>query len=78
MLALDNTSFVSNGIIDQAANVGARVSNGVMMNIALCELFGCRIFLNRSLNMLVKVWKMSIFMYMGSWRMCIQPISLRF
>lgn len=76
-LALDNTSFASNGTTDQAANAGARVSSGAMMNIALCELLGCRISLNSNLKTSAKAWKMPMPTYIGPWRTCIQPISLR-
>ena len=49
-LALDNTNWPSNGITDQAANDGARVSSGAMMNIALCALAGSTSSLNSSLK----------------------------
>lgn len=64
-LALDSTSCASNGTTDQAAKAGARVSSGAMMNIALCELLGCTISLNRSLNTSAKAWKMPMPTYIG-------------
>lgn len=78
VLVLDSMIFVLKGIIDYVVKVGVRVISGVSMNMVLCELVGWMIFLNSSLKMLVKVWKMFMFMYIGLWWMCIQLISLCF
>lgn len=71
VLVLDSMIFVLKGIIDYVVKVGVRVISGVSMNMVLCELVGWMIFLNSSLKMLVKVWKMFMFMYIGLWWMCI-------
>lgn len=78
VLVLDSMICELKGIIDQVVKVGVRVISGVSRQIVLLVLFGWIIFLNSSLKMLVKVWKMFMFMYIGLWWMCIQLISLCF
>ncbi|MNI77347.1 hypothetical protein D3C73_1336320 [compost metagenome] len=76
-LALDSTICESKGTTDQAAKAGARVISGASRKIALLALLGCRTSLNSSLKTSAKAWKMPMPTYIGPWRTCIQPISLR-
>ena len=45
--------------------------------MVLCAFAGRMTSLNNSLNTSAKAWKMPMPTYIGPWRTCIQPISLR-
>ena len=76
-LAFDSTIFASNGTTAHAANAGASAINGPRMYMVFCALAGIRTSLNSSLNTSAKAWNMPMPTYIGPWRTCIQPISLR-
>src|SRR5690606_20668899 len=76
-LALDSTSFASNGTTAQAANAGASVISGASTYSDLCALLGRMTSLNRSLNTSAKACSTPQPTYMGPSRTSIQPISLR-
>jgi hypothetical protein len=76
-LAFDSTSFASNGTTAHAANAGTSATIGARMNSDFCALVGWMTSLNSSLNTSAKAWRMPQPTYIGPWRTCIQPISLR-
>ena len=76
-MAFDSTSFASNGTTAHAANAGTIVINGARMNSVFCAIAGWITSLNSSLNTSAKAWRMPLPTYIGPWRTCIQPISLR-
>src|SRR5690606_19120649 len=76
-LALDSTSCASKGITAQAANAGASVISGASRYSALCALLGWITSLDSSLNTSAKACSTPQPTYIGPWRACIQPMSLR-
>ena len=75
--AFDSTTFASKGITAHAAKAGTSVISGARRYRKGCATVGCTTSLNSSLNTSAKAWRMPLPTYIGPWRTCIQPISLR-
>src|SRR3546814_713785 len=76
-LAFDSASCASNGTTAHAANAGTSVISGARMYSTRCALVGWMTSLNSSLNTSAKAWNTPRPTYIGPWRTCIQPSSLR-
>ena len=76
-LAFDSTTCASNGTTAHAAKAGTRATIGASRYSTGWATVGCTTSLNSSLNTSAKAWRMPLPTYIGPWRTCIQPISLR-
>src|SRR5690606_40440711 len=76
-LALDSTTCASNGTTAQAANAGTRALSGASSYRTGCAWVGLTTSLNSSWKTSAKAWNTPQPTYIGPWRSCIQPISLR-
>src|SRR5690606_38529263 len=76
-LASDSTTCASNGTTAQAANAEITATSGAATYSTGCAAAGVTTSLTSSLNTSAKAWNTPMPTYIGPWRTCIQPSSLR-